>query len=142
MESVDDMKVSDIMTERPASVRLHNTLGDILKIMEQIGCHHVPVMDTENHLVGIISDRDCRLAINSPYINYKHQHNSELVNSLSARMLMIPTPFVISPDAEAVDAAKLMLTHEISCLPVLDNKTLVGIITRTDILMTFLNPLE
>lgn len=135
------MKVCDIMTERPANVQLHSTLRDILNLMQPIGCHHIPVLDTENHLVGIISDRDCRLAMNSPYINSEHEYNDELVSNLSARMLMIPAPIVISPDADAVDAAKLMLTKDISCLPVTRDKTLVGIITRSDILMTFINPI-
>jgi CBS domain-containing protein len=136
------MKVSAVMTERPVCVRLHTPLREILQIMEQIQCHHLPVLDTENHLVGIISDRDCRLAINSPYIDHKHQHNSELVHDLSARMIMIPSPIVVSPEAETAEAARLMLLNDISCLPVLDGKTLVGILTRTDILTTFIHPAE
>jgi acetoin utilization protein AcuB len=136
------MKVCDIMTERPANVRLHSTLREILDLMKQIGCHHIPVLNTENQLVGIISDRDCRLAMNSPYINPEHKYNDELVSNLSARMLMIPAPIVISPDADAVDAAKLMLTEDISCLPVTRDKILVGIVTRSDILMTFISPTD
>jgi CBS domain-containing protein len=49
---------------------------------------------------------------------------------------MIPSPVVISPEAEIAEAAKLMLLHDISCLPVLDDKILVGILTRSDILAT------
>jgi CBS domain-containing protein len=75
-ESAITMKVRAIMTERPVSVRLHSLLSEILLVMEQLQCHYVPVLDTENRLVGIISDRDCRLAINSPYIGHIHQHNS------------------------------------------------------------------
>jgi acetoin utilization protein AcuB len=134
------MKVSDIMTERPASVRLHSTLREVLVLMEQLGCHHMPVLNTENRLVGIISDRDCRLAMNSPYITRKYWQNDELLNSLSARMIMISSPLVITPDADAVEAAKVMLTERIGCLPVMYDDSLVGIITRSDILMTFINP--
>ena len=134
------MKVSDIMTERPASVRLHSTLREVLVLMEQLNCHHMPVLNTENRLVGIISDRDCRLAMNSPYITRKYWQNDELLNSLSARMIMISSPLVTAPDVDAVEAAKIMLTERIGCLPVMYDDSLVGIITRSDILMTFINP--
>src|ERR1041384_3341918 len=108
------MNVSDIMTERPATVRLHSTLREVLDLMEQINCHHVPVLSSENHLIGIISDRDCRLAMNSPYIMRERWQDQELVNNLSARMIMIPAPIVIPPEANAEDAAKLMLQRRIS----------------------------
>ena len=136
------MNVSDIMTERPAKVRLHSTVREVLDLMEQIGCHHVPVLSTENHLIGIISDRDCRLAMNSPYIMRERWQDEELVNNLTARMIMIPAPIVIPPDANAEEAAKLMLTRRISCLPVMRDETLVGIVTRSDILMAFIGQRE
>jgi len=136
------MNVSDIMTERPATVRLHSTLREVLNIMEQVGCHHVPVLNTENHVIGIISDRDCRLAMNSPYIMRERWQDEALVNRLTARMIMIPAPIVIPPEADAQEAATLMLQKRISCLPVMRDETLVGIVTRTDILMAFIGQRE
>ncbi len=136
------MNVSDIMTERPATVRLHSSLREVLDLMEQIGCHHVPVLNTENHLIGIISDRDCRLAMNSPYIMRERWQDEELVNHLYARMIMSAAPVVVAPEANAEDAAKLMLDRRISCLPVMRDETLVGIVTRSDILMAFIGQRE
>ena len=132
------MNVSDIMTERPATVRLHSSLREVLNLMEQIGCHHIPVLNSENHVIGIISDRDCRLAMNSPYIMRERWQDEELVNGLTARMIMIPAPIVVPPEANAEDAAALMLKRHISCLPVMRDETLVGIVTRSDILMAFI----
>jgi len=136
------MNVSDIMTERPVTVRLHSTLREVLDLMEQLGCHHMPVLNTENHVIGIISDRDCRLAMNSPYIMRERWQDEELVNNLIARMIMIPAPIVIAPEADAQDAAALMLKRSISCLPVMRDETLVGIVTRSDILMAFIGHRE
>lgn len=136
------MNVSDIMTERPATVRLHSTLREVLDLMEQIGCHHLPVLNTENHVIGIISDRDCRLAMNSPYIMRERWQDEELVNHLYARMIMSAAPVVIAPEANAEDAAKLMLNRRISCLPVMRDETLVGIVTRSDILLAFIGQRE
>lgn len=136
------MNVSDIMTERPATVRLHSTLREVLDLMEQLSCHHMPVLSSENHLIGIISDRDCRLAMNSPYIMRERWQDQELVSHLFARMIMTPAPVVIAPEATAEDAARLMLSRHISCLPVMRDETLVGIITVSDILMAFVSMSE
>ena len=136
------MNVSDIMTERPATVRLHSSLREVLDLMEQIGCHHVPVLNTENHLIGIISDRDCRLAMNSPYILRERWQDEELINRLYARMIMSAAPVVIAPEAPAEEAAMLMLKRRISCLPVMRDETLVGIVTRSDIVMAFISQRE
>ena len=68
--------------------------------------------------------------------------DEELVNHLYARMIMNPAPVVIAPDAEAVEAARLMLARRISCLPVMRDETLVGIVTRSDILMAFMGRKE
>jgi acetoin utilization protein AcuB len=136
------MRVSDIMTDRPATVRLHSSLREVLDLMQQIGCHHVPVLNTENHVIGIISDRDCRLAMNSPYITHEQWQDEALAKNLSARMIMSPAPIVIAPEANAADAAALMLKQNISCLPVMRDETLVGIVTRSDILMAFVGQHE
>lgn len=136
------MNVSDIMTEKPATVRLDSTLREALELMEQIGCHHLPVLNTENHLIGIISDRDCRTALNSPYILRERWQDEELVDHLRVRLMMTPAPIVVAPDAKAENAAQLMLENKISCLPVMRDETLVGIITRSDMLIAFMNLVE
>src|SRR4051812_34163743 len=102
------------MTERPATVRPHSRFREVLDLMEQIGCHHLPVLSTENHLIGIISDRDYRLAMNSPYILRERWQDEGLVSTLTARMIMIPAPVMIAPEADAHDAAALMLKRNIS----------------------------
>ncbi|MFW5690851.1 MAG: CBS domain-containing protein, partial [Chloroflexota bacterium] len=62
------MNVIDIMTRSPVTIRPDAMLGEALEIMDQVGCRHLPVLSAEKHLVGIVSDRDCRLALNSPNI--------------------------------------------------------------------------
>jgi len=136
------MNVSDIMTHKPATVRLDSTLHDTLEMMDKIGCHHLPVMSDEGHLIGIVSDRDCRTALNSPHILRERWQDEELAKRLQARAIMTPAPIVIAPEAPAEEAVRLMLRNKISCLPVMRDETLVGIVTRSDILMAFLNLTE
>ncbi len=132
------MNVSDMMTRKPVTIRLHSTLREALELMDKSKCHHLPVLGSDNHLIGIVSDRDCRTALNSPHILRERWQDEELVNRLQARSIMTPAPIVIAPDAPAEDAAKMMLENGISCLPVMRDETLVGIVTRSDILRAFM----
>jgi len=133
------MNVSDIMTEKPTTVHLNTTLHEALEIMERLSCHHLPVLGTNGHLIGILSDRDCRTALNSPYILRERWQDETLATHLPVRAMMTPAPIVIAPEAAAEEAARIMLNHQISCLPVMRDETLVGIVTRSDILLAFMN---
>lgn len=132
------MNVADIMTAKPTTIHRDASLREALELMERIGCHHLPVLGNDGHLIGVISDRDCRTAINSPYILREQWQDTELVNQLRVRTLMTPAPIVVPPDSSADEAAQLMLKNNISCLPVMRDETLVGIITRTDIVRAFI----
>jgi acetoin utilization protein AcuB len=133
------MNVSDIMTVKPMSIHQDGTLRQALELMDRNHFRHLPVMNSEGQLVGIISDRDCRTALNSPHILRERWQDENLVNTLRVRSLMTPAPIVIEPDAEAVEAARLMLNNHISCLPVILGETLVGIVTTSDILIAFMD---
>ncbi len=132
------MNVSDIMTAKPVSIHQDGTLRDALELLEKHHCRHLPVLNAEAQLVGIISDRDCRTALNSPHILREHWQDEQLVNNLRVRMIMTPAPIVVEPDAEAIEAARLMLNNHINCLPVILGETVVGIVTTSDILIAFM----
>lgn len=133
------MIVADIMTQNPVTIRLDDTLQVALKLMDEHHCRHLPVLDREAHLIGIISDRDCRQALNSPYILRERWQDNDLIHHLQARAIMTPAPIVIEPNASASEAARLMHSNNISALPVMKSETLVGIITTSDILIAFMN---
>ena len=132
------MNVADIMTEKPVTVDQNQTLREALELMEKVGCHHLPVIGFDDHLVGIVSDRDCRTALNSPYILREKWQDDDLVNKLLVRAMMSPAPIVVEPNAPAAEAARLMLKNHISSLPVMRSETLVGIITTSDIMIAFM----
>jgi acetoin utilization protein AcuB len=131
------MNVSDIMTAKPVSIHQNGTLRQALELMERNHFRHLPVLNSEGQLVGILRDRDCRTALNSPHILRERWQDEELAESLRVRTLMSPAPVVIEPDADADEAARLMLDNHISCLPVILGETVVGIVTTSDILVAF-----
>lgn len=132
------MLVSDIMTAKPVTIHQDGTLRQALEAMDTIACHHLPVLNSERQLVGILSDRDCRAALNSPSILRETWQDEQLAEKLTARALMTPAPIVIEPETEADEAARLMLNNRVSCLPVVRSETLVGIVTRSDLLLAFM----
>ena len=132
------MNVSDIMTASPTTIPSNATIAQALHLMEQMGCHHLPVISAEKHLIGILSIHDCEQALgeslkyNSPILNLS------LAGVIQVSMVMTPAPIIVEPDAPAHEAARLMLEHYIGCLPVMRGETLMGIVTRSDLLMAFM----
>ncbi len=132
------MNVVDIMTADPKTISPTATLRQTLQVMEENHFMHLPVLSRQKHLIGIISDRDCRQALNSPYILRERWQDEELIDNLDVRSIMTPAPIIVEPYAPATEASRLMLTHHIGCLPVMRAETLIGIITRSDILVAFM----
>ncbi len=110
-------------------------LDRAMLIMRTQRIRHLPVVDVERRVVGIISDRDLRLSMkefeqgpsNAPK-GYYLPALTKVKDSMS-KMLVTTTP-----DTPLSTAAMLMAERKIGALPVMDGKELVGIITETDAL--------
>ncbi len=118
------MLVSRLMTYEPKTVSSHDTLQIAAKLMELGGFRRVPVVDGDR-LVGIISDRDVRR-----HVGY--------LDSIRIGAAMTPDPKTVTPRMSVEDAARLMISHKIGGLPVVEDGKLVGILTTTDVLKAFL----
>jgi len=130
--------VADMMTKNPVTIRSNEHLGRALELMEEFGCRHLPVMSSAAHLVGIVSDRDCRLALNSPHIMRERSWDADVINNTRVASIMTPAPIIVEPQMPASEAARLMLTNHISALPVMRGETLIGIVTTSDVLTAFM----
>ncbi|PJF39718.1 MAG: CBS domain-containing protein [Chloroflexi bacterium] len=132
------MNVHEIMTENPAFVQPTTTLYDTLNKMEAVGCHHMPVLSNSGHLVGIVSASDCLMSLGETYTKQEGWKHNPQAKLQVVRDAMTTAPIIIEPNAPAINAARLMLENYIGCLPVMRGETLVGIITKSDILMAFI----
>jgi acetoin utilization protein AcuB len=129
----------DVMTKNPQTIHPNDTLQSALARMEACNSRHLPVVDDTGKLVGIVSDRDCRLALNSPTsLRYTWQ-DEEVTNRTSVMAMMTPAPITIEQDAPIQRAAEVMLTNHISALPVCEGEKLVGIVTSSDLLRQLIN---
>ena len=132
------MNVCDVMTLHPTTIGSEVTLAEAIAVMKRLGCHHLPVVSSEKHLIGILSARDCEQALGESLEKNGSLVNSELANAVPVSLVMTAAPIIVEPDAPASEAARLMLKHFIGCLPVMRGETLIGIITRSDLLKAFI----
>lgn len=125
--------VNDLMTVIPSSVAPDTSMRTVIGVMKTEGCRQLPVLDN-GKLVGIITDRDVRLIMNSPVVLHGRWQDEELLDSMAAESCMTPNPITVAPNTPAYRAAEMLSIYKFGALPVLENDTVVGIITVTDFL--------
>lgn len=130
-------KLSEIMTPDPVSVEPGDTLRTAIAQMRAGKCRRLPVVEA-GRLVGIVSDRDVRRALNSPFILHERRDDEALLDGVLVGECMTPEPICLPPDASLLDAARLMRDRKIGGVPILSADRLVGIVTETDILNYFI----
>lgn len=128
--------VSELMTITPTTVTPETTLRQIIGLMKTEGYRQLPVVD-KGKLVGIVTDRDIRLVMNSPVVLHERRQDEELLDRVTAESCMTPSPITVTPDTPAYRAAEMLSIYKFGALPVVDNDVLVGIITVTDFLDYF-----
>jgi acetoin utilization protein AcuB len=120
------MLVRDIMTSPVVSIKPDVTLQDAYRTMQVMGIRHLPVVEGEV-LVGVITDRDLRLAT-SALAQAPFPPDSRVSASMSRKIL------TADPMDPVEEAARIMRAERIGCLPVVEDGRLVGIITGLDLL--------
>lgn len=130
------LTVNDLMTVIPNTITLDTPLRHVIALMKAQGYRQLPVMD-DGRLAGIITDRDVRLAVNSPILLDAQRENDNLLDNVTAESCMTPNPITVTPDTPAFRAAEMLSIYKFGALPVVDDETLVGIVTVTDFLDYF-----
>ncbi|MCX8117685.1 MAG: CBS and ACT domain-containing protein [Desulfobacterota bacterium] len=105
-------------------------------LIHEKGIRHLPVVDKDGQLVGIVTDRDIREAAPSDATLLSVQELNYLLGKLKVASFMTPKEklITITPDTLIEEAVKLMRDHKIGCLPVVEEGKLYGIFTETDAL--------
>ncbi len=129
--------VEDRMSKSPITIKRDDSFQTALNLLRQGGVRHLPVLEGKK-LVGILTDRDLRQASPSPATSLSIYEIKYLLNKIVVEDLMVKDVITVPPATTIESAAKLLYEHKIGALPVVDEKEeLLGIITETDILETF-----
>jgi len=124
--------VSDLMTEKVYSIRPGEDLARLADLMDDIHIRHVPVVDEEKMVVGLVSHRDLVRQVLHAAADLPLAEMRQLLKKKDVRSIMITDPETAEPDMDIADAGQLMLDNKLGCLPVVDGGRLVGILTGAD----------
>lgn len=127
------MIVEEIMRTQVLTLKKDDTIESALKILIENHLRHIPIVDDENHVIGIISDRDIRDASPSILNNNGHEALLNPVEKIMTRNVITVHPLDFVEEVSAI-----FYEREIACLPVTKEGKLVGIITEKDMLYTLI----
>jgi len=123
--------VSSVM-KKPLTIPLGSTLLQARKIMMERGIKRLPVM-YGNKLVGIVTEGDIARALTSFRKFVEDKHLDKRMKEIKVDDVMSRNLITISEKTSVGEASNLMIKNDISCLPVMRNDELVGIVTKTDL---------
>ncbi len=129
------MLVEEIMTKNVVTLKKEDTIRKAYTILQENKFHHIPIIDEDNVVIGIISDRDIRDALPSIFEDeWKEEVLQRPVSEIMEEDVKVVHPFEFVEEIAAIFYEK-----EISCLPVISEGNLVGIVTDKDMLNTLIN---
>jgi acetoin utilization protein AcuB len=122
--------------KNPVSIGPDASYYEARNLIHEKGVRHLPVVDKNNMLIGIVTDRDIREAAPSDATLLSVQELNYLLGKLKVSSFMTPKGklITITPDTIIEEAVQLMHDNKIGCLPVLEGGKLYGIFTETDAL--------
>jgi acetoin utilization protein AcuB len=125
----------------PVTIRPDASFFEARSLIHDKGIRHLPVVDKENRLLGIVTERDVRQAGPSDVAMLSVKELTYLLGNLKVSEFMVPKEKVvtITPDTLIEEAIQLMHDHKIGCLLVIDEGKLYGIFTETDALDHFVD---
>ena len=127
-----------VMTSPIVSIGLKSPIADAWKLFHHRRFRHVPVVNGEDRIVGILSDRD--LWREAAGIHQHPEAESVALASLTVQDIMVDRVLTAHPDTEIRTIARVMFEERIGAIPIVNEEgNPLGIITRSDILRTVMN---
>jgi CBS domain-containing protein len=139
-EAPERLSVRDIMTEHPRSVSADTALRDAAQDMVRAGIGGLPVVDATGRVIGMLSERELMRHLLDAYL----QGGSAGTSAAGAKMppgatrrlvrdVMTRQVLCVSPDQPLAEVASIMTNKDVDRVPVVRGGSLVGLLTRGDI---------
>jgi acetoin utilization protein AcuB len=137
------MLVKERMSSPAITAPAEIPFQEALKLMQLRKIRRIPLVDDDNRLVGIVSERDLLHASPSPATSLSVWELNYLLWRLRVCDLMTTKVFTVTPETPVQVAAQLMVDKRIGGLPVVDEENhVVGVITETDIFKAFVETMN
>jgi acetoin utilization protein AcuB len=132
------MLIQDRMTKHPLTISEDESVAHTHRYMQEQKVRHLPVLNRAGDMVGVVSESDLLKAQPSAVTSLSVWEIHTLLDRIKVKDVMVRDVITTTEDCPIEDAAQLMLEHKISCLPVVRQGKLVGLITETDLFRVFL----
>jgi acetoin utilization protein AcuB len=127
------------MTMNPVTAHTGMSMTEARSLMDRKQIGHLPVLDKNNELAGIITKKDLLKAGPSPATSLDMYEISYLLSKLKVDQIMVKAVITVEENDVVEEAARIMADKDIGCLPVMKGTILTGIITETDLFRFFVN---
>jgi CBS domain-containing protein len=143
------MKVSEIMSKDVVSVKPDDNAKDALALLSKMQISGLPVINEQNKLVGMFTEKEVLAAILPSYVErvgrFMYHENPKAIkykvsqlNNMKVKDIMRREVATITEDATLCEVARVMLIQKIRRLPVLNKENkVIGIVAREDVIKGF-----
>jgi acetoin utilization protein AcuB len=122
------MKIQSLMIKNPITIGPYASVGEAIELMKTNSIRHLPVVTSGKRMAGFLTLADLKQGL-----------IPSMLGDVSLDDLIIKNPITVSPDDDIEFAAQLIYNHKIGGMPVVKAGRLVGIVTATDMLRTFID---
>ena len=134
--------INEFMTTDPCTLRDTDTINEARQIMTEKHIRHIPVTDSDNHVLGLVTQRDVLAATEPVLLSSDTSDSVEAKADTRLSEIMIRNVRVVHQSDSLRQAALYLQAHKYGCLPVVSDDCLVGIITDSDFIAIAINLLE
>jgi len=135
------LRVDDVMSRELVTAEADDALAVVVQRMGRHGIRHVPVVDGERRVIGMLSDRDVRTAIGNPMRSLDPRQAVVRIESTRVMHAMTRPPLTLPAGTRLSRAAALFADHKVGAVPIVDEQQhLVGLVSYTDVLRAVLGP--
>lgn len=130
MQRSSELFVEDVMTPEPAAIEESASVLAAIARMHDLGVRHLPVVDGDRRLVGILSDRDVRSSVGDPF-----RVELDRIERLRVGDVMTRDPLNAAVGDDVATVAQMFVDLRLSAVPVIDDsERLVGLVSYIDLL--------
>ena len=128
----------DVMTKDPTTIDVNASAGEAIEALQSIDARHLPVVDRQGELVGMVSDRDLGSWARQFSEGEDARRSIETLSTVGVADIMSSDPVSVDADADVDEIVETMLYRKVGALPVVDDQNrVVGIVSYVDLLRVF-----
>jgi CBS domain-containing protein len=149
LKEVKEMLAKDIMTREVITVKAHDQVDEVARLLVEHRISGIPVIDEEGHVIGIVTEKDLIIKASELRVPFyvtlfdsiiflenpiRFKNDLKKYTAVNVEDAMTESVVVVEEDTKVSDVVKLMQNKRINRVPVVSHGKLVGIITRNDVI--------